>query len=186
MISQFSTIICKCGHVHFLDDEEIDTAFQQNQDIYFICGSCGSMYRIGADIEHFINPERICYNVYNYGIEVDRMDFTSENFKDRKNHKTTHKIIYSKGKGIPMKTGVNATSFFNDEFEDTWYPDFIYHMDGLTKDQIMEKFDEWNKDRCTVNMNFLIRNFSHDELKILSKFKIKGMDWTGMEFEKKD
>lgn len=171
-MKNYDVRFCKCGHIHFIEQKEIDEAIEANEDLYLGCGSCGTISRIGAD-EFFDDCSgKKIYNMYNYDIQSeDNVVVTSDTFT-AKEGKKIHKIIWSKGKAVPMMSNMNATVFdlYTCKFEDTWYPDFVYHIDEMTLEQLKEQFEKWKTDRKTINSIAFARSLTEDEARALCSY----------------
>ena len=180
--------ICNCGRIHFLDREMTSKALEHDKDILLICGGCGSATKIGADkgYDWWGNTKEEVYNMYSF--DVGDYDFTldASKFENNEHQKGIDKIVYSVGKRVMMKTGMYARYFRFERFEDNWYPDFykIKHNDVTVK-EIMDFINEWEKDRVTVNMNWLIRSLTDEEAKALSRLYIPAFDWKGTKYEQR-
>ena len=48
-MSKYDVRICGCGHIHFVPNEMIDEAIDNNKNVLLICGGCGQATMIGAD-----------------------------------------------------------------------------------------------------------------------------------------
>lgn len=178
--------ICSCGRIHFVDENIIDEALEEDKNVLFICGGCGRATLIGADREPdwLEGTDKEIFNMYSY--ETGNKDFTIDpaSFNNAERTKGIYRIIYSKGKQVRMKTGMNANSFFHGEFLDNWFPDFwkIERTD-ITVPEIMQFIQDWRKDRETVMMNSLLRDLTDEEAKLLAPCCIKNLDWTGTPYE---
>lgn len=179
--------ICSCGRLHFLDEDLVNTALEQNKNLLLICGSCGRATVIGAEKEVDIwsgDTDKICYNMYSRNIEEDMEEFTAVSF-DSADKKGIYKIVYSKGKGVPMRTGMYAQSCDINGFHENWFPDFYkIERPDVTAEDLKEFLSKWRKDRSTVSMNRLLNELTDEEAELLSHFSIKGLDWSGTKFEK--
>lgn len=180
--------ICKCGHIHIFDETKIDNALQQDKEFILICADCGTAYRIGADREDgewMGEPGKTFFNMYTTDLH-GTTSITAENFNDAENHKPYSEILYNKGIDVPMMSGMNATNWDGRHFDDTWYPDFLQELyDARTTiDDIRKKHEQWQKDRITVNINWMIRGLNNDTAIVLAQAGIPGLDFTGTKYEK--
>lgn len=190
-MGKFDVRFCSCGRIHFIPFDEVCAAVEQDKELWLICGGCGTTTQIGADIERDYNdPEQVSYNMYSGTYSEDKtFEITPDIFTGGKDHKSIYKIIRSAGYRPLMKTGMRACSFchFGDFFEDIWYPDFYkIERKDVTVEEILEFIEKYRKDRVTVNMGTLLRELTEEELKCLSGYVIKGLDWTGTKYERKN
>lgn len=184
--------ICKCGCIHFIDNDVISNAINNDKNILFICGQCGKAIIIGADRvpnwykEKEDDPDE-CFDMYSYeacrGKEMLILDANS--FSGKSDYKPIDKVIYDNGHVVFMETGYRATYFsYNTGFEDMSYPDFIYHLDNMASASlIMNEINEYNKKRRTVRMRSIIDSLTDSENELLAKSRIKGLDYTGTKWE---
>lgn len=179
--------ICSCGRIHFVDNDIIHAALEENKIILFICGGCGRATGIGADREPdwIEGTDREIFNMYSY--DAGDKDFVIDpfSFKDTERTKGIYRIIYSKGKQVRMETGMNANSFFCDKFLDNWFPDFYkIERSDITVPEIMEFIETWRKERATVMMHSLLRDLTEEEASLLARcYYAKNLDWTGTKYE---
>lgn len=180
--------ICSCGRLHFIDEDIFSTALEQDKNVLLICGSCGRATIIGADKEPDIygdDPTKICYNMYSCDIHEDMKEFEASSFDSTECKKGIYKIVYSKGKGVPMMSGMYAQQFGANGFEENWFPDFWkIERSNITVDEIMQFIGEWRKERSTVSMNRLLHELTEEEAELLSHFYIRGLDWSGTKYAK--
>lgn len=187
--------ICKCGTIHFIPDEKIQKALEENKDLLWICGSCGQATRIGADKVPNIydlgpdSPEYV-YEMYSMNINPNEMkDSISINWKDfmmRGDKKPLSEIFYNVGIKVPMQTGYTAKCYnhANQYFMDIWYPDWYkIERKDITKEEILEFIEQHKKDCMKVNMNLFIRQTPKQYLEILAQTWMPEFDWTGTEYE---
>lgn len=179
--------ICKCGRIHLIPEEKIDNALEKNKNFVLICANCGESIVIGANIEPDWNdPEKDCYMMYSYNLsDYKDKSITKESFETTKKEKGIEEIYYSHGIKVPMMTGNYATDYFCGRFSDRWYPDF-YNIErkDITVKEIMDFINQWKKDRITVNMNRFIHENKEEDLKEISRYYIKGLNWKGTKFER--
>lgn len=185
--SKFDVRICSCGRIHFTPMTEVTTAIEKDQELLLICGGCGSTYKIGADIDYFGDSNEKGYSMYCFNPALNDTDFeiTKANFAATKNSKAIHKIIYSNGKRVYMKTGYYAKSFdhSNGIFMDTFYPDRMDELKNMSSEQVKEFVEKWQHDSRTVVMKAFLSNLTDDEAEALSHFHIKGLDWSGTKWD---
>lgn len=185
---KYDVRICSCGRIHFVPNKDIDDAIESDRELWLVCGGCGKTTRIGADIEHdwlSDDPEAIAYNMYSF--DHDSYQLTAESFNATDTHKGIYKVIHSVGKRPVMMTGMKATHYFAPagRFEDNWYPDlYKIERNDITKEEVFQFIEQWNKDRLTVNMNALLRTLTEEECEALSGYAIEGLDWRGTKYEK--
>lgn len=189
-MSKLNVRICSCGRIHFIPESEIDEALEANKNFVLVCGGCGRVTAIGADIEQdWEDPAITNYNMYAYPMgQHNNFILTAENFETVEGRKGIQKVWYSVGEQVMMQTGYYAKHYDapNGRFEDIWYPDFWkVQRSNITVEEIQQFIKEWEHDRVTVNMNWLLRTLSDDEAEALSHFYIKGLDWTGTKYERK-
>lgn len=179
MERKYDISICSCGVIHAILNEKIDKALDCQKPLLMVCGSCGAATLRGGD-EDFDYDGNPCYMMY-------RRDFTYNDNEsiNKDNIDQYSEVYYDKGYKVMMKTGNNATDYFNGKFSDRWYPDFYkIQRSDVTVEEIMKFIDQYNKDRSTVNMNFLISSVPDDVLEELSNYWIDGLDWSGTKYEK--
>ena len=172
--------ICSCGRIHFYDGNRVYNAIAENKEVLFICGGCGRATRMGADdwTGYYDNDEP-CYAMYSQEVDKDT-SWTADAFEATEQRKAFSEIIYSTGKKVMMKTGYYAKAFHNDEFEDIWYPDF-YKLEhpGVAIEEVFKFIEENRTLRKQVNMNWLVRELTEEEAKLLHRaYYIKAFDWS--------
>lgn len=180
--------VCKCGRIHVFDESHIDNAIEHDKNFVLICADCGTALVIGADREDgdwMGEPGKTFYNMYTSALEKTT-SITTESFADKANHKPYSEILYDKGIGVPMMSGMNATHWDGKHFDDTWYPDFLQELcDARTTiDDIRKKHEQWMKDRITVNIQFMARMLDEETGIALARAGIPGLDFTGTKYEK--
>lgn len=179
--------ICKCGRIHLIPEEKINNALEKDKNFVLICANCGQGFVIGADIEpDWNNPEKDCYMMYSYDLSKG-ISITKESFNE---NETEHKkgieeIYYSDGIKVPMMTRNYATNYFCGVFIDKLCPDFYkIQKQNITKKEIMDFIEKWEKDSVMVNMDRFIEENKEDDLKEISRYLIKGFNWKGTKFER--
>lgn len=187
-MKKYDVRICKCGHIHAIPDEKIQTAIEKNKNLLLICGSCGEATLIGADTEpDMFDPDQTMYMMYSYDFSYnDHETISVDHFAASGDHKAISEIYYDKGIPVPMNTGYNANSYTSGVgFMDTRYPDFwnITRYDVLGKD-VIEFVNNWKSNASTVNMQRLIQQVDPNILEELSHYIITGLNWKGTIYEK--
>ena len=180
--------ICRCGRIHMIDNNRINSALKKNKNLLLICAGCGAATLIGADVEmDWTVQGKEIYMMYSNDFSASEDSIiASSDFKTTDNHKGIEEIIYSQGLKVPMMSGQYATDYFNGIFSDRWYPDFYkIQRDDITVKEIMNFIDEFNHDRTTVNMDRFIYESPEDMLDEISRYSIKGFNWAGTKWESK-
>ena len=180
--------ICRCGRIHMIDNNRINSALKKNKNLLIICAGCGAATLIGADVEmDWTVQGKEVYMMYSNEFSASEDSIiTSSDFKTTDNHKAIEEIIYSQGLKVPMMSGQYATDYFNGIFSDRWYPDFYkIQRDDITVKEIMNFIDEFNHDRTTVNMDRFIYESPEDMLDEISRYSIKGLNWVCTKWENK-
>lgn len=178
--------ICSCGRIHFVPQSEIDAALEADKNFVLICGGCGRVTAIGADIQQDWNePDKTVYNMYAYPMgEHQGFTLTAEAFAEGGHRKAIHKVWYSPGEQVRMQTGYYAKYYRCGQFQDTWYPDFYQiQRSNITVPEIMEFIKKWEHDHVTVDMKSLLRVLSDEEAEALSHYHISGLNWKGTRWE---
>lgn len=171
--------ICSCGRIHFVNQTIINEALDLNKDVLMVCGGCGRATLIGADKEFMDlgEGEEEVFNMYSFDLTSDKeYTFDYTDFEGTNNSKAIHKILYSPGKKVPMKTGMNANSYFANTFYDNWYPD-ISELQTKSGSELLTYLEQWNMNRQTVNVKFLMSTLTDEEKTLLSGVYIRGFDW---------
>ena len=192
-MSNLQPRICKCGRIHFINENEITAAIKNNKDLLVICGGCGMATRIGADIQTVFAgtkyPNETIYNMYSIRIgEWNNFELTAESFVTNDKQKGIYKVLYSNGKQVMMETGYYAKSYEdnNGRFEDIWYPDFYkIEREDITLEEVFRFIDDFKTDRRTVNMEMLLHDLTDEEAEILSHCVIPSLNWKGTKWENK-
>lgn len=125
-MSKYDMRICKCGRIHMVLKEKIKNAVENNKNLLLICGGCGSIEVIGADVQpDWVEPDKNCYMMYTTDFSPYKDAIISiSDFDPTNRHKGIDEIIYSHGLKVPMKTGEYATSYSGGWFADMICPDF--------------------------------------------------------------
>lgn len=180
---KYNVYFCKCGHIHFIPYEELDAAYENDQEIVLVCTSCGHVVRFGADKmenawkEEETDPD-IVYDMYTFDIREDFVMSPSSTCMPNTS-KAFRKILFSGGVGVPMKTGYNANCFDpgSGMFYDMRYPDRMYELTAMNSDELRNFLANWNQDMKTVNMNLLKRCLTDEQIKDLSGYAVRGFEW---------
>lgn len=172
--------ICKCGHIHLIDESRISNALQQDKELVFICSNCGAAYRIGADREDgafYGEPGKTFYNMYTLDLPRSK-SITAEDFSENDEHKPYSEILYSDGIAVPMMSGMNATHFGPNGFSDNWFPDFLNELNDERKsiEDIRRMYRKWQDDMHTVNIGWFKRSLNASVAEVLAKQHIQGLD----------
>lgn len=159
---KYNVMFCKCGRVHFIDEEKINEAIKNNKQVLVICNNCGESLIIGANESYEESGDK-CYMMYSSNMIDTEINDTSK----------IHSIVFSAGEQIQMMTGGAATYYGNNTF-----------IDWETKKPEDVSNEEWEKLRETVHTQHTI-NWIRDEDKLeqLSHYG-SGIDWTGTKYKK--
>lgn len=189
-MSKYDVRICSCGRIHFVPNEMIDEAIENNKNLLLVCGGCGTATMIGADVRtDWDDPTKTVYDMYAWDVSngQDKV-WDASMFEATENKKAVSKIFRSEGVQVMMETGYYAKSYnsASGQFMDIWYPDFYkIQREGITAEEILQLIAEWEKAHVTVNMNTLLRHLSDEQAEALSGYVIEGLDWKGTKFQKK-
>ena len=185
-MGKYNMSICKCGRIHMIDSEKLNTALHNNKNLMIICGGCGTVKLSGADVfPDWEDPEKDCYMLYEKVFSpYDDTHITVVDFESGEDSKGIEEIIYSHGVKVPMRTGMYATDYCNGRFSDRWYPDFYkIQRKDVTVDEIMKFINDYTVNRTTVDMERFIRENNSDVLEEISHYHIEGFNWKGTRFE---
>ena len=184
-MSKFDMRICKCGKIHFIDNKLIENALEQDKNIMFVCGSCGSVQLVGADryLDYSV-PKKTIFNMYTINVQEEQLLWDESIFTGADGKKAIDKVLYSKGIPVMMQSGYFATSFDHGtgKFQDMWYPDFYKVPVNATAQEYKEFIEKWQKDSATVNMPFLLRTLTDEQADCLSGYIIEGFDWSDTKY----
>lgn len=189
--NRYTVSICKCGHIHFIENSKIDAAIENGCCLMTVCRHCGEIFIIGADYQ----PEwTFCNEVipahYDMWSEVVQQgnDVIFAEFKY--NEVPIHEIIFSMGKCVKLKNGKKANHFSNlgdvfwsDEMPGRLRSDleaFINEDPTTLGERLLKFYDDSNGD---VDMEYLFKEYSEEELMNLSKYAYRCFDWTGTPYE---
>ena len=105
--------ICRCGRIHFYQEDLLTGLLEQEKELVLICSNCGHVMHIGADKEpksFYLEDAKegeVIFNMYAYCQESETID--ADNFEKEKMNalgkRTIGKIIISEGIGVMMETG---------------------------------------------------------------------------------
>ena len=127
------------GRVYFLDEDILNEAIEAGKEILIVmnCWSGGYALAIGANkipatwYDETASPDEICYEMYSY--DIKETEFSQEDLT------RFHKVIFTSGTQIRMKTGDQATYYDSNGFVDwdTSYQSFKekYLYNNETKEQ---------------------------------------------------
>ena len=186
-MGKFDVRFCKCGRIHFIENNLIDEALEQDKNLMFVCGGCGSVLLIGADRETDWNDSnKTIYNMYTFEKAEEQQIWDTSLFDGSDKKKAVSKIFYSKGIQVMMMTGYFAKSFEHGigRFQDIWYPDFWRIPNNATAEDYKAFIEQWKNDSVTVNMSYLLRTLTEEQAEALSGYVIEGLNWKGTKFEK--
>ena len=184
---KFDVRFCKCGRIHFIENSLIDDALEQDKNLMFVCGGCGSVLLIGADREADWNdPSKTIFNMYTFEKSEELQIWDESLFAGSDKKKAVSKIFYSQGVQVMMMTGYYAKSFEHGigRFQDIWYPDFWKIPKNATAEDYKAFIEQWQKDSVTVNMSYLLRTLTDEQAKALSGYFVEGLDWKGTKYER--
>ena len=191
IMNKLEVRICKCGRLHFYQNELLDKLLEEEKELVLICSRCGNVMHIGADIEpasffyEDANPEEIVFNMYSSNTkneEISQENFNQE-LMNSENKRTIGKIIIDEGIGVYMNTGYTADYYGNDGFAD--YGSTFDRVKKYTSLEVLERdLNDYEKRRVQVKMKNLLETLTDDQADALSCFRINGLDWTGTKWEK--
>ena len=161
-MKKYDVRFCNCGRVHFVDQEKINSAIENEKQVLVICNNCGNSFVIGADKQEDEDGET-CYMMYSFDMRNTEITDMSK----------IDSIIFTAGEQVRMMTGGEAT----------------YHDSGIFIDWETNKpedltLEEWEKLRKQVNV-FSTINWIKDDNKLeqMSHY-LCGIDWKGTKYEK--
>ena len=132
------------GRVYFLDYNILDEALEAGKEILIVmnCWSGGYALAIGANkifwYDEDTGSDEIGYEMYSY--DIKGTEFSQEDLT------RFHKVIFTDGVQIRMKTGDQATCYISGEFIDwdTSYQDFKKRY--LYNNETEEQFEKLRKE----------------------------------------
>lgn len=158
---KYDVRFCSCGRVHFIDEEKVNKAIDNEKQVIMVCNNCGSSRIIGAD-KVTEEDGTDCYNMYSYAMRDEEINDLSK----------IDSIVFTAGEQVRMMTGGEAT----------YQGDVFIDWDTKKPNDISE--DEWDKMRRTVNTQHTINWIRDDEkLEQMSHYLV-GIDWTGTKYER--
>lgn len=189
--------ICKCGKIHFINEDDINQALDEDKEVLLICARCGQSFLIGGYefYDEMSDLNRKSYMMYtselyckNGKVELEKIDFNEDyrGIGDLTHSKPFYKIIYSEGIRVPLKNGNYANHYFADIFSDMEYPDFLLRISPkyITKDEIFKYIEDWKVNRRTVDMERFIFENKSEDLDVISCYLINAFDWEGTPYKK--
>lgn len=184
--------ICRCGRIHFYDNNLLSKLLDDDKELVIICSSCGNVMHIGSDKEpaclydEDADDDEIVHSMYSYS--EDEEEFTKDNFIklvcDKKKKRTVGKIIVQRGIGVPMATGFSATFRNSNGFIDS-NSIFERRVKYSSLENLEKDMDEYDKKRSVVNMKLLLSKLSDEQADVLSNYLITGLDWSDTKFANK-
>lgn len=178
MNTKHTAHFCSCGRIHMLDDDKLDSIFEEGKMLLLICAGCGAATIIGADVEpDYFTGENAC------------IMFTKDFSRNEDTSITTggevKEIFYSQGIKVPMKTGGYADFYIGGRFFDTTTPVDEYLIEEKdTKEEILELFNNHKLKAKTVDMNRFIKGTPDDILDEISNYAIDGFNWKNTKYDK--
>jgi len=161
-MKKYDVRFCSCGRVHFIDQEKINNAIENEKQVLVICNNCGNSFVVGADKQEDEDGETY-YMMYSLDMRNTELSGMSK----------IDYIVFTAGEQIRMMTGGEAT----------------YHGSGIFIDWETNKpedltLEEWEKLRKQVNV-FSTINWIKDDNKLeeMSHY-LSGIDWKGTKYEK--
>lgn len=184
-LPKFEVRICKCGRIHFIENEKIEEALHQDKDLLVICGGCGTATKFGADRTTDFDGQEV-FDMYAYTMPDTGFVLTAESFATIEGkQKGISQIIHSEGVKVMMKTGYYAR-YYNSacgQFQDTWYPNFWEIPDDASADDYKTFIEKSKEESVTVDMKTLLRHLSEEQAAALSRFHIKSLNWSGTKYK---
>lgn len=161
---KYDVRFCSCGRVHFINEEKVSKAIENNKEVLVVCNNCGNSFIIGADKQYDKYLDDNCYMMYSHSLRDTELD----------NLNNIDSIVFTSGEQIRMMTGGEATYHGTDVF-----------IDWDTKKPENTPNDEWSEIRKTVDTQRTI-NWIGDEEKIeqMSHY-LTGINWTGTKYKMK-
>ena len=179
---KYAVRFCSCGRVHFVDQNKIDKAIENEKQVLVVCNNCGNSFVIGADKKQEYEECNICidmncdkctklenaklqtiYNMYSFGMrDTEINDMTK-----------IDSIVFTAGKQIRMMTGGEATFYGNNTF-----------IDCVTDKPENITSDKWKEMRKTVNVQHTINWIRDDDKLEQMSHYYTNIDWKGTKYEK--
>jgi hypothetical protein len=159
---KYDVKFCSCGRVHFIDEEKVHKAIENDKQVLIICNNCGKSFVIGADKTKDEN-NGIVYMMYSF----DKRDTEITDFSK------IDSIIFTSGEHIRMKTGGEATYYCNGTF-----------IDWETEKPNNITIEKWHELQKTVHIEHTINWIKDDnKLQELSNY-VTDINWKGTKYEK--
>lgn len=184
--------ICGCGRIHMIPIEKINNAIHADKNFGLICGGCGSILAIGADVHpDWYEPGKTCYDMYSFDVNLNEVhqsiEITPEAFTTGiLNMKPFSELWYNLGIKVPMMTGEYARSHFGDSFCDMWWPNWYkVQRSDVTVEDFQKFIADYTHNQCTVNMDRFIHETPEEYLEEISQYWIKAFDWRGTKYDHK-
>ena len=184
-LPKFEVRICKCGRIHFIENEKIEEALHQDKDLLVICGGCGTATKFGADRTTDFDGQEV-FDMYAYTMPDTGFVLTAESFATIEGkQKGISQIIHSEGVKVMMKTGYYARYYnsVHGQFQDTWYPNFWEIPDDASAADYKTFIEKFKEESVTVDMKTLLRHLSEEQAAALSRFHIKSLNWSGTQYK---
>lgn len=187
----YDTRFCRCGTIHFVEEELINCAITVNKEIIVICGSCGKSFIVGAEIDfdYEENNSKKVYSMYSHDFNTSFTTTLDEGYVISDEGATrvfsaNPVIRYSMGKKPLMLSGGRADYYNNSKFYDSRLWDSSYLDSSMSKVELAKYTENRNKMAKIINMTKLLTEFNHSELISLSKYSLEGFNWRGTKYEK--
>ena len=98
--------ICRCGRLHFIEENSIPRLSSDGKVLLFICSRCGEAVRTWLDcIPGNDEPFVMCSNIVQNG------EITEKSFSHHFEGTPINSVIIDEGKDVYMKTGSPATAY---------------------------------------------------------------------------
>lgn len=182
---------CRCARIHFYSNDLLSQLLNDEKELVLICSKCGDVIHIGADKEpatlydESADSDDFSFSMYSYHEEKE--EITKDNFvpavMNRRGKRTIGKIIIDEGIGVPMMTGFDANYKNCSGFVDT-HSNFIRLKTYSSVAEMEKDMTEYDEMRVKVNMDCLLKKLTDEQADVLSKYYIKGLDWSGTKFQK--
>jgi len=162
-MKKYDVRFCSCGRVHFIDQEKIEKAIENEKEVLVVCNHCGSSYVIGANKQWDEDGEEY-HMMYSRSMQDTEIDDISK----------IDSIVFTSGEQIRMMTGGEATDHGSYGFVD-WDTEKPKNISS----------EEWEKMRYTVHTQYTINWIKDDnKLEQMSHYVV-GIDWKGTKYEQK-
>lgn len=173
-MNEYSCYFTRDGRVVFILNKDIDKAIDTEKELLVVTTHCGDAFTIGANkrYDEFDNKDYY-YDMYSYYFHNDTIS----------NPEKFAKIIFTEGEKIYMKSGKEATDYFNGCYVD--YDDYKLNDLYLGKISIPQ-----NAPCKTVDMERTINYFEQyvkdgeEKLRCMSCCAISAFNWAGTKYER--